>query len=281
MTNELQHDEVEELLGAYALDAVDDEERQAVERHFAECPRCRAEVDAHLEMAGALGNGIETPPAGLWDRIADRVAASERAEGAPPMPDLAVARTSGAAIGGAAAGSAAGVDEVARARADRASRTPRSVMALVTVAAAAVIVIALLAINLSRVDNRVGQIQSAVGSQSSQAVINQALANPHRLVSLKSPSGERLAEFVVAPDGRGYMIHSTMPPLPASQTYQLWGFIAGKPISLGLLGSHPSEASFTVAGSPGPSQLAVTIEPAGGVSSPDRAPVASGALIQA
>jgi len=279
MSNELQHDKVEELLGAYALDAVDADERAAVDRHLAECPRCRAEVDAHLEMAGALGSGVETPPAELWDRIADRLTPVRGTVGERPMPVLGGDRqVPPATITQASA--EAPVDELSRARSARGPGTPKAFVALATVAAAAVIVIALLAVNLGRVDNRVNQIQSAVGGQNAQAVINQALNSPgHRLVSLKSPTGERLAEFVVVSDGRGYMVHSAMPALPDSETYQLWGVISGKPISLGLLGSHPSQAGFTVAGNPGPSELAVTIEPAGGVASPDRSPVASGTLV--
>ena len=53
------HDhEIEELLGAYALDAVNAEEATAVEVHLTTCPRCRAELDAYREMAAALGNTV-------------------------------------------------------------------------------------------------------------------------------------------------------------------------------------------------------------------------------
>ena len=54
----MTHDEVSELLGAFALDAVDGEEYEQIEAHLSECPRCRAEVDAHREVAAALGNRL-------------------------------------------------------------------------------------------------------------------------------------------------------------------------------------------------------------------------------
>ena len=65
----LTHDEIQELLGAYALDAVDDEERDVVELHLRECPRCRAEVAEHREVAALLAHGGTAAPDGVWDRI--------------------------------------------------------------------------------------------------------------------------------------------------------------------------------------------------------------------
>ena len=52
--------DVHALSGAYAVDALDDLERAAFERHLAECPECRAEVDSLREAASLLGLTIET-----------------------------------------------------------------------------------------------------------------------------------------------------------------------------------------------------------------------------
>ena len=78
MERELTHDEVAELLGAYALDAVEGDERDAVDRHLNECPRCRAEVADHRTVASFLGSAGGRAPDGLWDRIAGTL------EEAPP-----------------------------------------------------------------------------------------------------------------------------------------------------------------------------------------------------
>src|SRR5947207_307671 len=83
MATPLNHAAIEELLGAYALDAVDDDERDAVERHLAECPRCRAEVTEHREVAALLANAGLPAPDGLWDRLAGVLDA--------PPPQLALA----------------------------------------------------------------------------------------------------------------------------------------------------------------------------------------------
>jgi anti-sigma factor RsiW len=83
----MTHDEVSELLGAFALDAVEHDEYEEIEAHLAECPRCRAEVDAHRVVAAALGNSVEPLPDGLWDSIATRLPPRQDEE-APPMPLL-------------------------------------------------------------------------------------------------------------------------------------------------------------------------------------------------
>ena len=70
----MTHDEIEEMLGVYALDALDAQERQEVDDHLASCPRCRAELAAHREVAALLGNPVGDAPAiapeDVWDRIA-------------------------------------------------------------------------------------------------------------------------------------------------------------------------------------------------------------------
>ena len=73
------HAEIQELLGVYALDAVDPETAAMVERHLAECVRCSIEVAQHHEVAGLLANSGGASPAALWDGIASRLDGS-----APP-----------------------------------------------------------------------------------------------------------------------------------------------------------------------------------------------------
>ncbi|HEX9546543.1 MAG TPA: zf-HC2 domain-containing protein, partial [Acidimicrobiales bacterium] len=74
------HDGVQELLGAYALDAIDPDEAELVERHLAVCARCRAEVAEHREVAGLLAYPGAPAPDGVWDRIAGKLQ-----ESPPPL----------------------------------------------------------------------------------------------------------------------------------------------------------------------------------------------------
>jgi len=67
MTNEDLH----ELVAAYALDALDADERSAYESHLADCEQCRADLHDLGGTVGALGLATEgpAPPAELRDRI--------------------------------------------------------------------------------------------------------------------------------------------------------------------------------------------------------------------
>ncbi len=84
MAHELTHTEASELLAVYALDAIDADEREAVESHLVRCGLCRAEVMEHVEVAGLLSSGIAGPPASVWDRIAEDITDT------PPPLDLAI-----------------------------------------------------------------------------------------------------------------------------------------------------------------------------------------------
>ena len=63
-------EELHDLVAAYALDALDDDERAEFERHLSECDRCRAQLGELQETAAALAfaESREPPPA-LRERI--------------------------------------------------------------------------------------------------------------------------------------------------------------------------------------------------------------------
>jgi anti-sigma factor RsiW len=68
-TVDASHRDVEAVLAAYALDAVDRRDAAAVERHVPDCPDCRRELAAHREAAAALADDLTASPAGVWERI--------------------------------------------------------------------------------------------------------------------------------------------------------------------------------------------------------------------
>jgi anti-sigma-K factor RskA len=78
------------------------------------------------------------------------------------------------------------------------------------------------------------------------------------------------------PNGTGYLVSSSMPALASKDTYQLWGVVNGSPVSIGVMGSSPGQVTFTMSSSPGPSELAVTVQKAGGSLTPAKDFVASG-----
>ena len=253
----MSHEQASELLGAYALDAVEGEELAELERHLDECPRCRAELDSLRDVAGALGTGVETVPDGLWSSIAGRLPERAPEETPPPMPRL-VRRTAG----------------------EGASRQRRGRFALATLGAVAVAlaaVAAVLGVGLINANNRADNLQRAATARSS--TVAAALHTPgHRVVSLRDGKHMLALQFVVVPDGRGYLLSSHLPALATGRTYQLWGIGASHPVSLGLLGSDPGEATFTMAGARRPTVLALTAEPTGGTAAPTGPILATGAV---
>ncbi len=251
----MTHDHASGLLAVFALDAVEGDEIAQLENHLADCPRCRIELDAYSEVAAALGNSVEPLPDGLWANISSRLSGFHDVE-RTTMPFL-LRETSGTNAG-----------ETNRFRAGRPLRSaPRArgrmvaVGSLVATTAAAVVV---LGIGLVGANNQVAHLQGAIGETAHTAVVAALDAPGHKVVNLVGANHVTLAQFVVLPDGRGYLVESKLPALSSKDTYQLWGVVGGQTISLGIMGRSPNLVTFTLAGLPHPTSLGVTVEPAGG-----------------
>lgn len=246
MASQLTHSELQELLGAYALDAVEPDEAAAIETHLTECPRCRAEVAEHREAATLLAFAGSPAPDALWDRVAGALD-----EPPPPL----------------------GLAPVVPMRPRRAGPT-RALVAAVAVAAA---VIAALGVEVVRQDHRIDRLAAVTDQRGlEQAAAAAAVAPGARTVRLRSGDGRQTADAIVLPDGRGYLVQARLPAVAAGHTYQLWGIVAGQPISLGLLGGDPAISSFRAVGPL--SALAITAEAEGGAAAPTVAPIVQGAL---
>lgn len=84
MTTDLHH-----LAAAYALDALDDEERRAFEAHYPSCSICSAEVTDYRETAAHLAAGTASePPPELKARLMAEIATTRQI--APLVPDRVV-----------------------------------------------------------------------------------------------------------------------------------------------------------------------------------------------
>jgi len=233
--------EIEELIGAYALDAVEPDERAAIEAHLAGCPRCRAELADHLEAASYLSYTGAPAPDALWGRI------SAALEEPPPALRLAVVQP-------------------------RTERRGPSRPALWTLAAAAAVILVVMSVALVRqhaqIDDLHHQQAAAVARSARQAMSDPA--GQH--FTLTSPSGAEVsATAVISPSGTGYLLASDLPKLASDRTYQLWGVSGSRVISLGLLGPSPQVSTFSAHG--GVKGLAITDEVAGGVAVTRQTPV--------
>ena len=279
MGGDMSHEEVAELLGAFALDAVDGEDGETVHRHLAECRRCQAGLSEFHEVAGLLANSGGDAPPEVWENIAARVALSQLAAVGEPggegggetrrhedhdMVDSVV--------------SMAGFPTTAKGRhrfRDGARNTVRWIIPVST--AAALIVIAVLGLQVAHLNDRVGKLEAAQSLQGMSQAVQAAVLDPQatrvQLTSVKH-EGSTLGQIVLLPSGSAFMINGDMPGLPSNETYQLWGRISGAMISISLLGNHPKDVALTIDPDARFGGFAVTIEPAGGVVTPTASPVA-------
>ncbi len=256
----MRHEEVEELLGAYALDAVDPSEARAVEDHLATCPRCRAEVEAHREVAAMLGNAGGDAPEELWGRIASELDGEAR-----ELPPLRAVERGRALRSTGRTGRARPVRPVA--------------LSLGALAAALAVVVGLLAAKVGSLDSEVRTISGALSSNGVAEQAALAATDPtHTSVLLRAARGATgRALIVMLPSGQAYWVtRSGLRPLPGGETYQLWALASGRVVSLGLLGSAPREVAVQV--SPNMTEFMVTAEPAGGTTRPTSPVVVAGTV---
>jgi hypothetical protein len=270
MSANFTHQDIQELLGAFALDAVDSEERDVIDAHLAGCPRCRAEVEGYRETAALLAHSGERAPEGVWDRIATAL------DEAPPALDLT--RIIPAAAVPERSAAAAPADELSVRREAKAG--PRSIPLRVAAATMAVAAAAtlFLGVALGRTgDGDLGRLERVVDAMEKVAVRDAALAaltDPgNERVELASADGQASAQVVRLPDGTGYLVPRTLADLPAGRVYQLWAVRSDAKISLGVLDS-PEVAAFRMTGPV--VAFAVTEENAGGVGASENQPLMVG-----
>jgi len=228
------HD-LDELLGAYALDAVSPEEADRVEDYLAINPKAAAEVREHREVATMLAFTGMDAPEGLWSRIEQELDAPAPA----PGPELAR------------------VMSIENAP----SRRRFATVAPWIASAAAAAIIAVVAIGIA--DRATAPTDPLVAAyEAADADRDSAKA------TLVAEGSSFEAVAVIDQDGHGYVRAGELPALGADQTYQLWGVVdtgADEPdvISLGIFGPNPELETFTT--ETPVVALAITIEDAPGV----------------
>jgi len=250
MDRQLTPEQVEDLLPAYALDAIDDDERAAVDAYLAEHPDTRAELLSLQQTASLLGYSGGPAPAAVWEKL-----------------ELAISGDAQPASSGEPIAVPSDVVPIHRPRGQRTVRWLAVAAAVVALVTGGVVV----ATNPS----------DGGGARSSQAALASAAREARdapgaRHAVLADTRGNELASAVVLADGTGYLTVTAMPRLDATKTYQLWGLTNAATISLGVLGRHPPVVAFKAAGHP--IGFAITSEVAGGVAVSAQQPLAVGNL---
>jgi anti-sigma-K factor RskA len=238
--------DIHTLAGAYALDAVDDIERASFDRHLRECAACRTEVDELQETAARLADATwSVPPPRLRQNVLAEVA---RTRQLPPVSAPPSARR----------------------------RAPSRW--LLTAAASVVVAAAAAGTTVYVVqDQRVRDERAiAEAAKSSEARVPEILAAPDVQVrETTMTGGGRVTVASSRLRDAGVVVMAADAAPTGGQVYQLWTIRPGSnPKSEGALRVGQSVTLSVVDGLPGASDVAVTVEPAGGSLQPTTTPVA-------
>jgi anti-sigma-K factor RskA len=238
------NEEIHTLAGAYALDALDDLERMAFERHLRECEPCRTEAAEFRDTAARLADGTwSVPPPSLRENVMAAVAHTRQL--APHTPAAPVP-----------------------------SRSPRRLLAVAAavVVAAGVAGTAVYAIQEQRVRDEHALAESARASEARTRAI---LAAPDLVIRDKPLNGGgRVTVAVSALHGAGVIMLAAGESPAEGHVYQLWTIRDGTPVSAGALGTGQTAIVQVVEDMAGASGVGVTVEPTGGSIAPTTKPVA-------
>jgi anti-sigma-K factor RskA len=202
-------DDMHDLVGAYAVDALDDQEREAYETHLAGCDQCLAELARLRESATVLATSASVAPP---PELKDRVMAEVRSEAAPVVPMKS-----------------------------RRSRWPS--WAPLAVAALAAFVLGVVAVVQTVARNDLSGPAGVV------AAAEAAANDPGSIVTDFETDDGVVGQVVLTADGEGFLIPSDLDPLDEARTYQLWVLTPDEQaISAGVLGNDPAPSRFTWSG---------------------------------
>jgi anti-sigma factor RsiW len=220
---------IHELTAAYALDALDPEEREEYEAHLRGCEACQEELAALSGVTEALAVGASGPAP--RPELRDRILSAARDE---PQTVVALA--------------------------PRHRRVLPAVAAVAAVAALVALVIGLWAGQLS---GDLDEARSALERQRQAAAV---LADPDaRIVALATGQGR----LVVGADGRAALVLGGMGPAPAGKTYEVWVVEGDAAVPAGLFPGDDDADLVAVDGTVGEGDVvAVTIEDHGGSDTP-------------
>ena len=279
------HEELHLLSGAFALDALDDEEKNRFEAYLLTSEESRTEVASLSETAVAIANATPpvAPPAALKARLMAQIAQT------PQLAPLVVVRPVLAAapplkvapeptpISDASTNL---IDIAARSTSTSAGATPatRKASARWFVRPASILIGAAAAVALFVGGTVVGNSNVPQPVQNQQASsITSLMATGDSQVAKAEVSGGGTATFVWSAHlGQSAVLIDKLPALASGQTYELW-YIDGKSIATPAGTFQASDSGHTVRILDGKMRagdtIGITIEPSGGSEKPTTAPI--------
>lgn len=261
-----------DLAELYALDAVTDEERRAIEQYISAASESERTLffDRVRQARETLARTFrveEEPPADLFDRIVAQLPAQDNhPEADDPAP---AAGPAAAPAGPSATGQPVAGDELAKARQRREERRRPSGTRrwLAGVAAAA-------AIALGGVG--VGSYLADLNDPINQVV----RAGDLREASVDVAGGGTATLLISSSEDAAVVKMNGVPAPPAGKVYQMWLIPkdGSAPVSQGLMDEEALSKPAVVEGISSAAALGITVEPAGGSRSPTLPTVAAAPL---
>jgi anti-sigma factor RsiW len=234
------------LTGAYAVDALPDDEREVFEAHLAVCEACAQEVAELVATAARLGAAsVSAPPAGLREAVLSQ------------LPDIRQEPPAGSASPTAAVRDDEPTDDVTARR----RRTSRPWVANLMAPAAAVAAIAVLGLAavVANLNDRLDQVETSSTQMSSIVAAPDA-----RWIDVPDSDAE-MARVVVAPSrGEAMFMVDGMPAPDEGSNYVLWLIGEDGPAPAGAFEvDERGRASRVITGDLAATDLiGVTVEPA-------------------
>ncbi|NEB79506.1 anti-sigma factor [Streptomyces sp. SID14478] len=239
-------DDLHTLTGAYALDALDADERAAFERHLAQCEACTQEVRELTATAGRLALAVTVPaPPRLKAQVMEQIANVRQEHPHAPTGSRQHGARRGHALRWALAACLAGAA-------------------------------ALGGTTLWQHHEADQARQEAQAAQRQAAEIAEVLAAPDAKVASAAVQGGARGSVVVSHDSdKAVFIAAGMAEPPKGKVYQLWFAEGDHMRAAGLMNPASADQSVLMTGAVGDaSGMGVTLEPAGGSRQPTTQPLA-------
>ncbi|GLI27806.1 hypothetical protein ARHIZOSPH14_20480 [Agromyces rhizosphaerae] len=267
-------EELEALAAAGALDALDDEERAALEAARDADDGLDGRANEYDEVAAALGAAAEpvAPPPAMRDALLARIAQTPqvRADGATPAPDAPEAEA-------AAPIHAAPVtpEQPAPAAADAPRGGPaqerarsrwgvRAATAVAAVAAASALLVAGIALG--------GGFSGP--AETPESVVAEISAAPDaRRQSVQSSDGATATLVWSDELDRTALLVDELPALGDDETYEAWVITDAGIAAAGLFAAGDGVTVHLIESAPAGATIGVTVEPAGGSDQPTTEPI--------
>jgi anti-sigma-K factor RskA len=271
----MTHQELVDSAALYALDALDGEERAALEAHLPECEQCRAEVASFREVSGLLAYSAPRAKPANDSAIRDRIVRRAREDATRKLPAASDAQPT-----------ATPVIPLRPAATHTAQSRPWATQLAWLVAAASLVLFALGAMAYRGERAERERLQGEIASARNEVALRDStlssfLGPEVHVVSLSAGKGKPAVRVFWNHTKNVFIVTAQdFPSAPAGKTYQLWAMPKGKtPVSMGTFDTDARGRATTVlAVAPGIvdagfiDDCGLTLEPAGGSAQPTEQP---------